>query len=50
MRMWNRIHPLFVLLVAASYVPAAAFAQTIPNGAAIDAEVSKIMPAPTPRA
>ena len=43
MRMWNRIHPLFVLLVAASYVPAAAFAQTIPNGAAIDGEVGKIM-------
>ncbi len=43
MRMWNRIHPLFVLFVAASYVPAAAFAQTIPNGAAIDGEVGKIM-------
>lgn len=43
MRIWNRIHPLFVLLLAASSVPVAAFAQTIPNGAAINGEVGKIM-------
>ena len=42
MRMWNRIHPLFVVLLAVSYVPAA-FAQTIPNGTAIDGEVGKII-------
>jgi CubicO group peptidase (beta-lactamase class C family) len=41
--MRNRIHPLFVLLLAASYVPDVAFAQTIPNGTAIDGEVGKIM-------
>jgi CubicO group peptidase (beta-lactamase class C family) len=43
MRMWNRIHPFFVLLLAAFHIPAAAFAQTIPNGTAIDGEVGKIM-------
>jgi len=43
MRLWNRIHPLFVLLLAASYSPVAAFAQTIPNGTAIDGEVGKII-------
>ncbi len=43
MRMWNRIHPLFVLLLAGFHIPAAGFAQTIPNGTAIDAEVGKIM-------
>jgi CubicO group peptidase (beta-lactamase class C family) len=41
--MWNRIHLLVVLLLAAFYVPVAAFTQTIPNGTAIDGEVGKIM-------
>jgi CubicO group peptidase (beta-lactamase class C family) len=43
MRLWNRIHPLFVLLLAAFHIPAATFARTIPNGTAIDGEVGKIM-------
>jgi CubicO group peptidase (beta-lactamase class C family) len=43
MRMWNRILPLFVLLSAVFCVPAAAVAQSLPNAAAIDGEVGKIM-------
>ena len=43
MRMWNVLRPLTVLAFAALCVPVAALAQTIPNGAAIDGEVGKIM-------
>jgi CubicO group peptidase (beta-lactamase class C family) len=35
--------PLFALFFSVFCLPVAAVAQTIPNGAAIDAEVSKIM-------
>jgi CubicO group peptidase (beta-lactamase class C family) len=43
MTMWNRIHPLFVLLVAVFHLSPAAVAQSMPNGASIDGEVSKVM-------
>jgi CubicO group peptidase (beta-lactamase class C family) len=43
MRARERVLPLLAVLFAAFCLPVAAVAQTIPNGAAIDAEVSKIM-------
>ena len=43
MRTWNVLRPLPVLAFAAFCVSAAALAQSIPNGAAIDGEVEKIM-------
>jgi CubicO group peptidase (beta-lactamase class C family) len=47
MRAWKEVLPLLALLLAllfpAFWLPVAAVAQTLPNGAAIDAEVGKIM-------
>ena len=43
MRITNRILSLLAVLIAAFCLPVAADAQTMPNGAAIDAEVSSIM-------
>ena len=43
MRPLKRVLPLFAALLADHCLPVAAVAQTIPNAAAIDAEVSKIM-------
>jgi CubicO group peptidase (beta-lactamase class C family) len=39
----NKTLPVLAVLAAACFLPRAAFAQTIPNGAAIDAEVNKLM-------
>ena len=43
MRTRQTVLPLLAVLFPAFYLPVATLAQTIPNGAAIDAEVSKIM-------
>ena len=43
MRTTNKFLPLSAMLFAAFCLPVAADSQTIPNGAAIDAEVSRIM-------
>src|SRR5580658_8066829 len=43
MKARRRVLPLLAVLSAAFRLPVAGVAQTIPNGAAIDAEVSKIM-------
>ena len=43
MRTRKKAFPLLAVLFAAFCLPVAAVAQTIPNGAAIDAEVSRIM-------
>ena len=43
MRTLRKVLPLFASLFAAFCLPVGAVAQTIPSGAAIDAEVSKIM-------
>lgn len=43
MRTRKKVLPLLAVLFAAWGLPVAVVAQTIPNGAAIDAEVSKIM-------
>jgi CubicO group peptidase (beta-lactamase class C family) len=43
LRTLKRVLPLLTALLAGFCLPVAAVAQTIPNGAAIDAEVRKIM-------
>ena len=43
MRTRQTVLPLLAVLFPAFYLPVAALAQTIPNGAAIDAEINKIM-------
>ena len=43
MRMLKKVLPLFASLFAAFCIPVRAVAQTIPSGASIDAEISKIM-------
>ncbi len=43
MRTWEKSLPLAAVLLAAGCLPVVAVAQTIPNGAAIDTEVGKIM-------
>ena len=43
MRTRKRVLPLLAVLFPAVYLPVTALAQAIPNGAAIDAEVGKIM-------
>jgi hypothetical protein len=43
MRIWKEVLSLLALVFPAFCLPVEAVAQTIPNGAAIDAEVGKIM-------
>lgn len=43
MRMSRRVFPVRIMLLTAFYVPVTSLAQSMPTGAAIDAEVGKIM-------
>jgi CubicO group peptidase (beta-lactamase class C family) len=43
MKTWRNVFPLFTALFAVTCLPFAAMSQAIPNGTAIDAEVSKIL-------
>ncbi len=43
MRMWKRAIPFLAVILAAGFLSSRAFAQAIPDAAAIDAEVGKIM-------